>query len=197
MIVALVYHTKNLYNLAQDCASMQRIKFHCQSPRAAQDFQWLEFYAGKANCTMEMRRNGYNGARFDKLYCKNPKKSGRKTNWMDITTPAGFAFQDCNYVCHQRTFKFIDALGSFHHFLQPENELSLAIVFIMKGQTREFISWFGIKCSSFVSINAGTSKRSKCNSIGLPCASVIESNLLLERTPGEFSMSPLVHSLCI
>jgi len=54
----------------------------------------------------------------------------------------------------------------------------------MKGHFYDFLSWFGVKCSSFVSINAGTSKRSKCNSIGLPCPSVTESNMMLERTFG-------------
>lgn len=61
-------------------------------------------------------------------------------------------------------------------------QLSLAVVFILKGRAHDFISWWGIKCSSFVAVNAGTSKRSKCNSVGLPCESVDQSNSLLERT---------------
>ena len=46
----------------------------------------------------------------------------------------------------------------------------------------DLLSWFGIKWSSLVAVNSGTSKRSACNSIGLSCPSVDESNTLLERT---------------
>lgn len=52
----------------------------------------------------------------------------------------------------------------------------------MKGMELDLLSWFGIKCSSLVAVNSGTSKRSACNSIGLSCPSVDESNTLLERT---------------
>ena len=61
-----------------------------------QEFQWLEFYAGHAACTFAMRRAGYAAARFDIEYCKNPDQFGRKTNWMDLMTPAGFAFLSCS-----------------------------------------------------------------------------------------------------
>lgn len=61
----------------------------------AQDFQWLEFFAGTAACTHAMREAGFRSARFDKLYCKDPSKHGRKSNWMDICTPSGFALLDC------------------------------------------------------------------------------------------------------
>lgn len=114
-----------------------------------QDFRWLEYFAGQASCTFEMRQAGFRSARFDKLYCQDPGAHGRKTNWMDLTTPAGFA---------------------------------LAVVFVMKGMELDLLSWFGIKCSSLVAVNSGTSKRSACNSIGLSCPSVDESNTLLERT---------------
>ncbi|CAL1155224.1 unnamed protein product [Cladocopium goreaui] len=129
-VVVLVYFTSNLFNLEED-------------------FRWLEYFAGQASCTFEMRQAGFRSARFDKLYCQDPGAHGRKTNWMDLTTPAGFA---------------------------------LAVVFVMKGMELDLLSWFGIKCSSLVAVNSGTSKRSACNSIGLSCPSVDESNTLLERT---------------
>ena len=66
--------------------------------------------------------------------------------------------------------------------LMGDVQLSLALVFILKARTSDFISWFGIKCSSFTGVNRGTSKRSASNSTGdsnMP--SVRESNALLER----------------
>ena len=60
-----------------------------------QEFQWLEFFAGTAACTHAMRDAGFRGARFDKMYCKDHKKHGRKTNWMDILTPSGFVLLGC------------------------------------------------------------------------------------------------------
>lgn len=65
---------------------------------AAQDLQWLEFFAGHAACTTEMRKAGFIGAKFDQLYCKDPSEYGRKSNWMDLTTPAGFAFPSCKTI---------------------------------------------------------------------------------------------------
>ena len=55
-----------------------------------QEFQWLEFYAGKGNCTLQMRRAGYVSGRFDILYCDQTKQGKRKSNWHDLQTPAGF-----------------------------------------------------------------------------------------------------------
>ena len=55
----------------------------------------------------------------------------------------------------------------------------------MKGRARDFIAWFGIKCSTWVSVNSGTSCRSASSSIGdVSKASVREGNAMLERTKG-------------
>ena len=76
---------------------------------------------------------------------------------------------------------FPDCLYMSTHW--PSNKLRLALVFVLKGRCRDFIAWFGIKCSSFIGINAGTSKRSKCSSVGNTNApSVVQSNGMLERT---------------
>ena len=60
-------------------------------PLAAQEFHWLEFYAGTANCTAAMQRTGFTCGKFDILYCPKQKQGSRKTNWHDIMTPSGFA----------------------------------------------------------------------------------------------------------
>ena len=57
-----------------------------------QDYQWIEFYAGKAACTYAMRRAGYRAARFDKLYFDPQCQKRRKSNFYDLNTPSGFAF---------------------------------------------------------------------------------------------------------
>ncbi len=57
------------------------------------------------------------------------------------------------------------------------------MVYAMKGKRYDFLAWFGIKCSTWVAVNAGTSKRCVCNSIGdLFVASVAQGNKMLERT---------------
>jgi hypothetical protein len=63
-----------------------------------QEMQWVEFFAGRAACTFEMRRAGYKSCRFDKLYLKDPKKFGRKSNWQDLMTPSGFMLRGCNLI---------------------------------------------------------------------------------------------------
>ena len=59
----------------------------------------------------------------------------------------------------------------------------LAVVYALKGRISDLLAWFGIKCSTWVMVNAGTSHRSICSSIGdLGKASVKEGNRMLERT---------------
>ena len=61
----------------------------------------------------------------------------------------------------------------------------LAVVYAMKGKPWNFVAWFGIKCSSWVGVNAGTSWRKACCSIGdFKKLSVRQANQMLERTPG-------------
>lgn len=62
-------------------------------------------------------------------------------------------------------------------------QLSLAIIFILKGKMEGFVAWYGIKCSSWTQVNVGTSSRSACASLG-DCSkmSVLEANKMLERT---------------
>ena len=55
-----------------------------------QDISWLEFFAGTANLTACMVSAQYKSAKFDVMYNKQP--AGRRSNFMDLTHPAGWAF---------------------------------------------------------------------------------------------------------
>lgn len=58
----------------------------------------------------------------------------------------------------------------------------LCIIFLLKGRVNDFVSWWGIKCSSWTQVNVGTSARAACASLGdLLKASVLEANKMLER----------------
>lgn len=64
----------------------------------------------------------------------------------------------------------------------PTGELSLAIIFLLKGKLDDFVSWYGIKCSSWTQVNVGTSTRCPCASLGdILKISVREANQMLER----------------
>ena len=101
LMVVLVYHTYGLYNLEEENLEKKRVsQSQLNLPSCPlQEFQWLEFFAGTANCTRSMRRAGYLGAKFDIMYCEadKQKRRGRKTNWMDLLTPSGFALHGCTY----------------------------------------------------------------------------------------------------
>ena len=64
-----------------------------------QDFEFLEFFAGRANLTYAMRKSRRKSGRFDILYNSRFHKGGKvrrpgcdhNTNYMDLCTPAGFA----------------------------------------------------------------------------------------------------------
>ena len=69
------------------------------------------------------------------------------------------------------------------HMRLPIRWPRLAIIFLLNCQQDKFAAWYAIKCSSFTSINRGTSQRSACSSLGDSSKpSVRSSNLLLERT---------------
>lgn len=55
-----------------------------------EDFEMLEFFAGKANLSRCMKLSGYHTGKLDIKY-HNPD-SDLKTNPMDLLSPAGFAF---------------------------------------------------------------------------------------------------------
>ena len=99
MVIVLIYFTQGLYTLEEEHHFFAIIKitlYKILSANSSQEFQWLEFFSGKARCTEEMRKAGFTAAKFDKMYLKDPKTFGRKTNWMDLTTPSGFALRGCN-----------------------------------------------------------------------------------------------------
>lgn len=61
-------------------------------------------------------------------------------------------------------------------------QLSLATIAILHGDPTGFLVHFGIKCSTWTPVNAGTSGRSACSSIGnTSFDSVLEGNLMASR----------------
>lgn len=98
------------------------------------------------------------------------------------------------------TWTMINAISQSFNFISPFTPISshilphpcsellrlgsrLAVVYALKGRVSDLLSWLGIKCSTWVMVNAGTSCRPICSSVGdLAKASVQEGNRMLERT---------------
>ncbi len=66
-----------------------------------------------------------------------------------------------------------------HQQLHPPSQpLSLCLVGLLKARPAEFLSTFALKCSSWSAVNAGTSGRSACSSLGVDHESVKEANCM-------------------
>ena len=68
-----------------------------------QEYDWLEFFAGRGNLTRVMKSASYRAKRFDLLDNKQPPH--RKSNYMNLLHASGFAllvfcsFPVCQRVC--------------------------------------------------------------------------------------------------
>ena len=82
--------------------SISEISIWCKSHNSPQEFEWLEFFAGKANLTRAMASAHYTCQSFDLLYNEQPKD--RKSNFMDLTHASGFALLCCH--CFLLLFSF-------------------------------------------------------------------------------------------
>lgn len=118
-----------------------------------EDIQFLELYAGHGNLSRKMRRAGYLTVKCDFLYFRTMKQ------WS-----------------HGKKRR------NYMDLLTPSGFI-LAVVLVLKGKARDLITWLGIKCSSFIGLNVGTSGRSPSNPYGnWHFPSVLQSNMLLERS---------------
>lgn len=54
-----------------------------------QEYQWIEYFAGRARATLAMRAAGYRCARLDISYF--PEELNLGNNYFDILSPSGFA----------------------------------------------------------------------------------------------------------
>ena len=161
---------------------------HALAP-LSKEFEFLEFFAGRARTTAAFKEDGKLCAKFDVLY--NFPDPG-KTNYMDLNCSSGFLHLCCVMALRSKRVSvhpsFVSCAANDH-----SSRLRLACFYILRGKVGEFIALFAMKCSSFCSMNAGTSKRSICNSVGWSeQPSVAYSNKLLERRGSfENNLDPL------
>lgn len=147
-----------------------------------------------------MRRAGYLTVKCDFLYFRTMKQwshGKKRRNYMDLLTPSGFMLltskeslhflqsKETHWIswCHGLVKTAVPHVQTYFHAL-----LRLAVVLVLKGKARDLITWLGIKCSSFIGLNVGTSGRSPSNPYGnWHFPSVLQSNMLLERSHAMFS----------
>lgn len=143
---------------------------------ASQDtFQCIEFFAGKGELSRTQKLSGKSAVRLDLEYMDANHK-GR--NVMNILTPEGMAFLDyiieiSSFILHQ----------SHLHCAHPNLQLRLAIRCILRGDPTGFLCHFGLKCSTWSTVNVGTSCRSERSSLGnCDHESVRSGNAMASRT---------------
>ena len=135
-------------------------------PPLAQSYGFLEFFCGEAWVSTVMRGNGVPTASFD-INLGNPRSG--KQNAMDLLTPAGFSF-----LCQQWWKDFIALTTLAQNLVTPclalngtsPNHLRLALVSILNARMDNFMALFAVVCSSYVTVSAGTHKRTPWNALG-------------------------------
>ena len=84
----MVIWTEGLYDLTEAWRAISDLAAALLQNVSLKEYDWLEFFAGRANATHAVRLRGGIGARFDLEYwC--PGKAG-SSNYHDITSPSGF-----------------------------------------------------------------------------------------------------------
>ena len=163
-------------------------------------FEWVEFFAGHAEATKNMKEHGYSSARLDVTYMSS--LGGKpNSNPMDILSDAGMAMLGLNMVGtkHAKFFvcknlhlclcmMFSLGYGILQHlmdytFCLCKIWLRTAIRIVLSGNWEKgWICHFGLKCSSWTRIIVGTSGRSACSAIGnMNYQSVREANCMGSR----------------
>lgn len=148
---------------------------------ATQDTDWIEVYAGQANCTKCIRYANYRGVKFDLLYSRFLKEGNKnKSDYMNILDPSGFLFLG--------QISMVNIQNMPHLKLGPPQLWSFALrlvcIFVLKGRScKGFVVMVATKCSTMVHVNSGTSGRSPCAAIGNTWhRSVSQGNRMAERT---------------
>ena len=80
--------------------SPPHLKFH--STADWQTYDYYEFFAGVGNITRQARACGYKAIRFDIKDNQRPPK--RRSNFMDLNSPSGFALLDLFQISLQKVF---------------------------------------------------------------------------------------------
>ena len=152
-------------------------------------YSFIEYFAGTASCSRAIRSAGHHVASLDILYWDT--KPG-KQNAMDILTPSGMGFlwhflhgmSYSTYSCSildrtigasastniffLRVMLWIYGLMSqfMSHASRLDQHLRLALCTILNAEPGEFVVLLGVVCSSWVVVNAGTSRHSICHPLG-------------------------------
>ena len=118
---------------------------------ATQDTDWIEVYAGQANCTKCIRYANYRGVKFDLLYSRFLKEGNKnKSDYMNILDPSGFLFLG--------QISMVNIQNMPHLKLGPPQLWSFALrlvcIFVLKGRScKGFVVMVATKCSTMVHVN--------------------------------------------
>ena len=128
----------------------------------------VEYFAGVGRVARLSGLTGYNSAAFDVIQGvpKGEAAEGpRGRSVMDLTSPAGFSPLDLRCLFYV-------------------SYLRLALAMALQGKVGKAVTFWAVCCSSWVHMNAGTSKRDYLTPMGYSAhESVSRSNLLVSR-PG-------------
>ena len=149
----------------------------------------IEFFSGTARVSRMAKSMGYTplalGIRYDNTVPPPKQKKKKQSRFpnarsaMDLTGSAGFLFLvGYGYFCRWSMLLF----NSLHYLFSAMLQLRLAIVGLLRSKFQDVLTLWGICCSSWVKLNAGTSKRSYLTPMGSPLIpSVRAANGLVSR----------------
>ena len=156
-------------------------------PKPPQELEVLELFAGKARLSRLAKSVGIPAQAHDLLY--DPAWETKKKSAMNINEPSGLMLLRRYYSIE---LLFSEVVGSmvgwslvfafFFHGLGACYQLRLAILAVLHSKFDSLLALLGVKCSSWVQINTGTSDRDFLNPmghVGLP--SVDAANLMAAR----------------
>lgn len=128
----------------------------------------LELFAGRSRLSKLAAATGLPSQAHDLLFDDNYDDVNRKS-FMDINSPAGFMllglFSFKRFFWGQGEFDYL-RFGGAETKLHMPTQLRLAILSLLDSAGDELLCLMGIKCSSWVGVNVGTSQRTVLNPMG-------------------------------
>ena len=158
-----------------------------------QSFDFLEFWAGEALTSTTMSYSGRDVGSLDILYFKVDPDHPHRSNHFDILTPSGFLCHRCKELTHafSRVYiytgvafscklKYIYGL-KYMRVVMKWFQLRLALAAILNAKNGQFAALMAIVCSSWCTINMGTSGRHVTHAGGNDREYVIQANCMASR----------------